>query len=1078
MASGRQSKEYQLAVKIAGSVSSSFNSAMGEAGQKMTDLGNIAAQAAKVAAAAWGALKIGEFISSSVDTYKTFEQSMAQTGATAGATAEEYAAMRQAALAMGRATSKTAAESADALGYMALAGWNVQDSIAGLEPILRLSEATGMDLAHCSDMVTDSMSALGLEVKDLSGYLDVAAMANNKSNQTAEQLMEAYIAVGGTMKNLKVPIQESGAALGVLANRGIKGSEAGTALNAVMANLTTGAGQAGKMMSKLGISAFDSNGKFIGLEETIRQVYLATKDMTEEQRNAALAAIGGKEHTDALNALMAGLTTTTAEGVSEWNALADSLYNSEGAMATMAATVTDTWEGAKARLDSAIDDLKINLVSTFAPYAKDAINGVAEYIPRITEAVTSAAQSFIEVAIPKITAFKDRAVELFGMASEGIGKVVSEHSSTFEKLGELGTRLGAIFADIQEKAQPVLDWIFSTGIPNVVDGLLTIVDKLADLGIFLAEHKGLVIAAIAAYAGFKAVTGFGSLLENLNNANKQFERFERVTRNTSLAAVVAKGKLSPLSVAFGVLTGKIKLAEVAQEAYKAKLASLSGGFKVLGSMGKTVFGALKSGALAVGGAIKAALAPIGAFIAANPITLVIAAIAAVVAGVVLLYNKCEWFRNAVDKAISAVVGFFQNAGETIKAVWQAIPAWFQAHVITPIREFFSGLRDGIQNIWQGVAGWFQSRVIQSLVNFFSPIVATVSGIFRGCWIIIQAVWKAVSGWFQTNVIQPLVSGFNTAVQTVSNFFSGLWSGIQAIWTTVSAWFQTNVLTPLTSAFSTAVAAVSNFFSGLWSGIQFVWMTVSNWFQMTVLTPLVNFFNTAVQTVSGFFTNLWSGIVSVWQAAGAWFQNSVVLPIQNAFQSLSDFVRGIFNGLLGFVENMLNGVVSGINKFIGGFSGVVEKAASFIGVDWSGIPELPAVTLPRMAQGGIVSDPTILEAGEAGTEAIVPLSQLWEQMQTMFDNSITGVSDRLATTIEQLNAKDLGSNAPSISDLLDRIGNGPEVGKPVYYITYSPQYSFNGEAPSKEDLVEAESMSQEEFNRMMDRWAKDHSRKDF
>ncbi len=882
MASGRQSKEYQLAVKIAGSVSSSFNSAMGEAGQKMTDLGNIAAQAAKVAAAAWGALKIGEFISSSVDTYKTFEQSMAQTGATAGATAEELAAMRQAALAMGRSTSKTAAESADALGYMALAGWSVSDSIAGLEPILRLSEATGMDLARCSDLVTDSMSALGLEVSDLAGYLDVAARANNKSNQTAEQLMEAYIGVGGTLRGLNVPIQESGAALGVLANRGIKGSEAGNALNAVMINLTTGAGQAGKMMSKLGISAFDSSGNFIGLEETIRQVYEATKDMTDAQRNAALAAIGGKQHTDALNALMAGLTTTTADGVSEWNALADSLYNSEGAMMDMAAAVTDTWEGAKARLDSAIDDLKINLVSTFAPYAKDAINSVAEYIPRITEAVTSAAQSFIEVAIPKITAFKDRAVELFGMASEGIGKVVSEHSSTFEKLGELGTRLGAIFADIQDKAQPVLDWIFSTGIPNVVDGLLTIVDKLADLGIFLTEHKGLVIAAIAAYAGFKAVTGFTSLLDKLNTANNTLSAFERLTRGTSLAASAASGKLPPLSAAFGVLTGKIKLADIAQAAFKAKTESLSGGFKVAG-------------------------------------------IVAVVAAVVTLYKKCEWFRNAVDKAIAAVVGFFRNAWENIKQVWQT------------------------------ASGWFQMNVIQPLVNFFAPIV---------------------------------------------------------------------------------------------------------------------------ESIGGFFSTLWTNIVTVWQAAGAWFQDNVATPIQNAFQAVSDFVKGIFNGLLGFVEKMINGVIGAINKFIGGFSGIVEKAASFIGVDWDGIAELPQVTLPRLAQGGIVDNPTILEAGEAGTEAIVPLSQLWGQMQTMFDNSITGVSDRLATTIEQLNAKDIGSNAPSLSDLLDRLGNGPEGDKPVYYITYSPQYSFNGEAPSKEDLVEAESMSQEEFNRMMDRWAKDHSRKDF
>ena len=238
-----------------------------------------------------------------------------------------------------------------------------------------------MDLATCSDLVTDSLSALGLQVDDLGEYLDVAAMANNKSNQTAQMLMEAYIAVGGTMKNLNVPIQESAAALGVLANRGIKGSEAGTALNAVINNLTTGTGQAGKMMDKLGISAFDSNGKFIGLAETIRVVDEATKDMTEEQRNAALAALGGKEHIDALNDLISGLNTTTADGRSEWEALTDDLYNADGALSTMAATVTDTLQGAISIFGSAMDDMKIRLAQTFAPAAKDAINAVSAVIP-------------------------------------------------------------------------------------------------------------------------------------------------------------------------------------------------------------------------------------------------------------------------------------------------------------------------------------------------------------------------------------------------------------------------------------------------------------------------------------------------------------------------------------------------------------------------------------------------------------------------------------------------------------------------------------------------------------------------
>ena len=136
MASAK-SKEYQLAIKIAGQVSSSFNSAIGEAEGKLTNLGTVAKQAAAVAAAAWGALQVGQFISDAVGTYGEFEQAMANTSAIAGATGEQYDALRAAALEMGKATTKSASECADALGYMSLAGWSVNDSIASLEPILR-----------------------------------------------------------------------------------------------------------------------------------------------------------------------------------------------------------------------------------------------------------------------------------------------------------------------------------------------------------------------------------------------------------------------------------------------------------------------------------------------------------------------------------------------------------------------------------------------------------------------------------------------------------------------------------------------------------------------------------------------------------------------------------------------------------------------------------------------------------------------------------------------------------------------------------------------------------------------------
>lgn len=241
-------KEYQFLVSFAGKVNSSLNSSVGKVGAQFNNMQSLAKKAAAGIGAAFAAVKIKDFVKESVNTYKTYEQSMAQTAATATIQkgTKEYEQLDKAARAAGRATSKTAAEAADALGYMALAGWNVNQSTTALMPVLRLSEGLQSDLAVTSDLVTDSMSALGIsmdnEGRNLTRYLDVITAANNKSNQTALQAMEAYIGVGGSLKRLGTPLEESGALLGVLANRGIKGSEAGNSLSSILINLTKKSG--------------------------------------------------------------------------------------------------------------------------------------------------------------------------------------------------------------------------------------------------------------------------------------------------------------------------------------------------------------------------------------------------------------------------------------------------------------------------------------------------------------------------------------------------------------------------------------------------------------------------------------------------------------------------------------------------------------------------------------------------------------------------------------------------------------------------------------------------------------------
>lgn len=445
--------EYEIAIQVGGKVAATFGNSVSNVNSGFEDMANMAKTAAKMITAAFATVKVGQFVGGAIETYVGFEQSMANTAAIANATRMEYERLEQAAREMGKATTKTAEEAADALGYMMLAGWSVNDAIASLEPVLRLSEATQMDLARCSDLVTDSMSALGLSMDGLSGYLDMCTAANNNANTTAEALMDAFIGCGGAAKTVGADLNDMATALGILANNGTKGAQAGTAMNAILVRMTS-KDVALKAMRELGVEVFNSAGEFRGLETVLFDVQDALSGLTAEQQTSYMSDIAGTNYytemgylldamkmsagelaqkTSDVDGAWESLAGTADNNVSAWDNLSKNLHESDGTLMNMAGTVTDTLQGAFSRLGSAADDAKISLADAFSDDLKGSVNALSEYIPELT-------QKFIDFAVksgPEISrafaTITKGAKEVWTVIS-GAGEWVAEHFDGVEQV--------------------------------------------------------------------------------------------------------------------------------------------------------------------------------------------------------------------------------------------------------------------------------------------------------------------------------------------------------------------------------------------------------------------------------------------------------------------------------------------------------------------------------------------------------------------------------------------------------------------------------------------------------------------
>lgn len=375
---------------------------------------------------------IQSMASGALDTYRDYQKSMANTAGIAGITdksSADFQKLSEAAEAAGKATAFTSAQAGDALGYMSLAGWDVNKSTKALMPVLKLAEATGADLAGTANLVTGSMNAMGVSfdnMDDINGYFDVLVKANNKSATTAGELMEAFTGVGGAAKAAGQDYKTTATALGILANANTKGAVAGTALNSILVRMTSKK-EAMNAYKKLGVSIYDAAGNTRNFGDILKDTNKAMAGMTEEQKNSYLAAIAGTNYYSTYNQLLEGVNKTVDGGVSAWDKLSGEIQNSNNALDTMHETTTDTVDYAFSLLDSALQNVQLQFLKAFGPEIQSVLRYVAEKVlPKVANAAENLGNFIKDPVLVKFGELKDMLGDVKDKFGEFTG-FLSEH---------------------------------------------------------------------------------------------------------------------------------------------------------------------------------------------------------------------------------------------------------------------------------------------------------------------------------------------------------------------------------------------------------------------------------------------------------------------------------------------------------------------------------------------------------------------------------------------------------------------------------------------------------------------------
>lgn len=1001
-----------------------------------------------------------------IELGQNFTSTMSEVSAISGATGEDFEKLEACAREYGATTVFSASNAAEALKYMSLAGWDADQSTSALGGVLNLAAASGMELGAASDMVTDYLSAFAMEAGDAAYFADLLSYAQSHSNTTAEALGEAYKNCAANLNAAGQDVETVTSLLEGMANQGYKGSEAGTAMAAIMRDITNGMKDGAIKIGETSVAVMDAQGNFRDLTDILTEVEAATNGMGDAERAVALSSTFTADSTKGLNLIL-------NEGMDKIAGYEEELRGATGSAEEMANIMNDNLSGDVAAMNSAFEELGLKIYDALESKLRAGVqfitNGVIPaiewlggHIPEVTIAVSGlgaviAAMNWGTIS-SKITMVKGALVKLaaalggVSLPAIAIIAVITAVALAFTNLWknneEFRNKITAIWEGIKAKFDE-----FGQGI----------VDRLNALGF---EFEDITEVMKAVWDGFCEV--LAPIFEGV---------FQQIGNILSAALDVLTGLFDIFA---GIFTGDWDMVwQGVQEVFGAVwdfvVATFENWISTFTSLADTVLGWFGTDWETVWTNVKTFFSDtwnaISSFFSGiltgiktfftDTWNAIVSFFSGILSGIYssvtgTMTEIHDTFTNIWD----SITGFLSGAWETIKnivavgimAVKEIISAAFQI-ITLPFRFIWENCKDTVLSIWETIKSVIGEK-IDAVKEKITTVTTAISNVASAAWNAISStassLWEGIKGTIGSK-IDAAKEKVSTATSAITSVASSAWSSVSttasSLWSTISSTVSSKI-SAARSAVSSATSTITSVASSAWSSVSSA--ASSKW--ESVRSTISSKLSSAKSTVS----SLMSGITSTMSSG----LSSALSTVTGKFSSIYSTISSKMSAARDAVGNAISALKSKFN-FSWSLPHLKLPHVSISGSFSINPPSVPHFGISWYKDGGILTRPTIfgaagnnlLAGGEAGAEAVVPLATLWDKLETM----ITSVFNTASTTGGS-SGEGLTSTAGRLLTLDDfSLGSLADSGGVVVYydfsgFTWSPQIQTEGTGDDADDFM--------------------------